>query len=244
MRIITTAVLASGLVLGTAGLAHAQLGGLLGGDKATGSVLGQAGGVVTGQSSSGVLGQAPGVLGNGIGSGIGSSAPGSLTSSTLSGSETITAGKVILGGGSTTDAAVAVGRSRVNSQISGITGGSTGSSPLSGITSEGASGGLPGVISGGSSSGLGGLVGGGSSSGLGGLVGGGSSSGLGAITGGGTSSGLGGIVGGGSGFLGRPVDFPVDNSGTATTAVPAISCPSGTTAQGDGTCMITGNYGS
>ena len=161
-----------------------------------------------------VTGQASGLLGNSVGS----SAPGSLTSTTLSGSESLEAGKVILGGGSTTDAAVAVGRSRVNSQIGGITGGNTGKSRLSGITSQGASGGLPGISSG--------------TSGLGGLVGGGA------------SSGLGGIVGGGSGFLGKPVDFPVESGGTTATAVPAISCPTGTTAQADGTCMITGNYGS
>ena len=176
MRILTTAILATGLMFGTAGLADAQLGGLLsGGDKATGSILNQ----VTGQSSSGVLGQATSQIGGSVlgqasgASGLlGNSAPGSLTSSTLSGSETITAGKVLLGGGSTTDVAVAVGRSRVNSQISGITGGSS------------------------SSSGLGGLVGGGSSSpGLGGLVGGTTSSpGLGALTGGGVTSTLGNLI--------------------------------------------------
>ena len=31
-------------------------------------------------------------------------------------------------------------------------------------------------------------------------------------------------------------------SATTSTAAPAIACPSGTTAQPDGTCMITGNY--
>ena len=175
MRILITTILATGLIFGTAGLAHAQLGGLLSGeDKATGSILNQ----VTGQSSSGVLGQATSQIGGSVlgqasgASGLlGNSAPGSLTSSTLSGSETITAGKVLLGGGSTTDVAVAVGRSRVNSQISGITGGS-------------------------SSSGLGGFVGGGSSSpGLGGLVGGTtSSSGLDALTDGGVTSTLGNLI--------------------------------------------------
>ena len=213
MRIITTAILATGLIFGTAGLAHAQLGGLLK-KQAQGSVVDQAKNAATSQASGVVTGQASGLLGNSVGS----SAPGSLTSTTLSGSESLEAGKVILGGGSTTDAAVAVGRSRVNSQIGGITGGNTGQSRLSGITSQGASGGLPGISSG--------------TSGLGGLVGGGA------------SSGLGGIVGGGSGFLGKPVDFPVESGGTTATAVPAISCPTGTTAQADGTCMITGNYGS
>ena len=237
MRIITTAILATGLIFGTAGLAHAQLGGLLK-KQAQGSVVDQAKNAATSQASGVVTGQASGLLGNSVSS----SAPGSLTSTTLSGSESLEAGKVILGGGSTTDAAVAVGRSRVNSQIGGITGGNTGQSRLSGITSQGASGGLPGISSG--TSGLGGLVGGGASSGLGGIVGGGSSSGLGGLVGGGASSGLGGIVGGGSGFLGKPVDFPVESGGTTATAVPAISCPTGTTAQADGTCMITGNYGS
>jgi len=32
------------------------------------------------------------------------------------------------------------------------------------------------------------------------------------------------------------------SSGTTTTAAPAVSCPAGTTAQADGTCMITGNF--
>ena len=31
-------------------------------------------------------------------------------------------------------------------------------------------------------------------------------------------------------------------STTTTTAAPAVSCPAGTTAQADGTCMITGNF--
>ena len=184
MRILTTTLLATGLMFGTAGFANAQLGGLLGGDKVTDTVLNHATGSVTGQANTSVLGQGSSILGN--------SAPGSLTSSTLSGSESITAGRVILGGGSSTDAAIAVGRSRVNSQVNGITGGSTDTSALGAITGERSS----------SSSLLGGITGSSPapSSPLGGLVGGGTSSSvLGDITGSNKktpTSLLGGIVGG------------------------------------------------
>ena len=115
MRILTTAILASGLMLGSANLATAQLGGLkdLATDAATDAAKDKASGVLGG-SSSGLLGNSS--IGDAASGVLGNSEPGSITSSQLSGQESLTAGKVLLGGGSTTDAAIAVGRSRLESR--------------------------------------------------------------------------------------------------------------------------------
>ena len=163
MRILTSTIIGAGLMFGTATLAQAQLGGLK--DIATKAATDRAKDVAT------------------------SSAPGSITSTDLSTSETITAGKVILGGGSTTDAAIAVGRSRIESRVN---------DQVEKATSDPASF--------------------------------------------------------GSSLLGNRAETPAAapaqpapvQSGTIVTtpAAPAVSCPAGTTAQPNGTCMVTGNWGS
>jgi len=172
MRILMTTILASGLLFGTAGIANAQLDFLK--DKAQETVAGQ----VTGQVSGQVSGQASGLLGN--------SGSGSLTSSQLSTSETITAGKVLLGGGSTSDAAIAVGRSRVESRSQDLLGSQLGNVTGGVIGGSSSSGGVLGNVVGGSSSSSGGV--------LGNVIGGSSSSGdvLGNVVDG--SSSLGGLL--------------------------------------------------
>ena len=161
MRILTSAILGAGLMLGSASVAHAQLGNLkdLATEKATDIAKDKAADVIT------------------------NSAPGSITSPDLSTGETITAGKVLLGGGSTTDAAIAVGRSRVESRVN---------DQVEKAKSDPASF--------------------------------------------------------GSSILGNntpdPVqEAPVQSTPTVTAPAPVISCPAGTTAQPNGTCMVTGNWG-
>ena len=160
MRILTSALLGAGLMLGTASVAHAQLGSLK--DLATKAATDAA------------TDRAKDVIQN--------SEPGSITSSDLSTSESLTVGKTLLGGGSVTDAAVAVGRSRVETRVN---------DQVEKVKSDPASF--------------------------------------------------------GSGLLGNnaPAEqAPVQNAPTVTAPTPAISCPAGTTAQPNGTCMITGSWGS
>ncbi len=128
MRIITTALLSAGLMLGTASLAHAQLGFLKDAakkaatDAAKDKILGEPE-TPEPQAIQTPLGEVPtGALGN---SGV-----GSITSPNLSTGETLKAGKVLLGGGSTTDVATTIAKDRakaqgkelLNQQISGAAG--------------------------------------------------------------------------------------------------------------------------
>ena len=194
MRIFTTALLSAGLMLGTASMAQAQLGALKDAatkaatDAAKDKMLGE---VATPQPE-GI--QTP--LGEIPTDAVGDSGLGAITSTELSTDETITAGKVILGGGSATDAAMKIGKDRakargeelLNEQID-----SAAQSFGSGKSYEAAPAETHGS---------------------------------------GTSY----------------ETAPVQSHGSGTTyqsapaQAPAINCPAGTKAQGDGTCMVTGDW--
>ena len=118
MRIFTSALLASALVLGTASMASAQLGKLkdlatdaakdAATDRAKDAVANQAGSSLGGSSLGGITGGSS--LG-GLG-GVAGSAAGSLSTQ-----DQITGAKVLLGGGSKTDAAIAIGKNRAKDLV-------------------------------------------------------------------------------------------------------------------------------
>ena len=142
-------------------LGGSSLGGLTGGSSLGKSALGG----ITGGSSLGGLG------------GVAGSAAGSLSTQ-----DQITGAKVLLGGGSKTDAAIAIGKNRAKDLVTDQVG--------KGQTHT--------------------------------------------------------IIQKGSGSYGSGTPAPTQSYGNGT-SVPAptttVNCPSGTKAQPDGTCMITGNWG-
>ena len=207
MRLLTTAILTSTLVLGTAGIANAQLGGLkdLATDAAKGAVTDKASGALGGSALGGVTG------GSSLGD-LGGVA-GKLPGGSLSGSESLTAGKVLLKGGSKTDALMAVGKERANGLVSGQTDGLK--DKASGIVNKQV-----------------------------GKYG----SGTAAPTtsyGSGTPAAAAPAPAYGSGTPAATESYGSGSSSTATStpSAPTVSCPSGTKAQADGTCMVTGNWG-
>ena len=197
MRIFTTALLSAGLMLGTASLAQAQLGDLK--DAATKAATDAVKDKMLGETAAP---QPKGIstpLGDVSTDALGDTGLGSITSTDLSTDETITAGKVLLGGGSTTDVAKKIGTDRakargeelLNEQVN-----SAAQSFGSGKSYEAAPAETHGS---------------------------------------GTSYETAPVQSQGSGtsYQSAPVQAPAA----------AINCPSGTKAQADGTCMVTGNWG-
>ena len=193
MRILTTALLSAGLMMGTASIAHAQLGALkdAASKAATDAAKDKASGLLgtsapapspLESATSGLLGNNASTSGLGnVASGVaGNSTLGSITSSDLSGDETLTAGKILLGGGSTTDVATTIAKDRAKAQGKDLLNQQIGS--------------------------------------------------------------VAGSLGSGTQYEEAPA--ATQGSGTSYQApAAAVNCPSGTTAQADGSCMITGNWG-
>ena len=216
MRLLTTAFLASTLALGTAGIASAQLGNLkdlatdaamdkakdqagsaLGGSALGGSALG---GLTGGSALGGLTGGSAlgGLTGGSALGGVAGSAAGSLSTQ-----EQITGAKVLLNGGSKTDAAIAIGKDRAEGLVKDQM--SKGQSHT--IIQKGT-----------------------------------------AAYGSGTkakeSYGSGTPAPAQSYGSGTPAPAESYGSGTSAPATTTtLNCPSGTKAQPDGTCMITGNWG-
>ena len=129
MRLLTTAFLASTLALGTAGIASAQLGNLkdLATDAAKDAAMDKAKDLAADQAGSALGGSALG--GSALGGLTGGSALGGLTggsalggvagsaAGSLSTQEQITGAKVLLNGGSKTDAAIAIGKDRAEGLV-------------------------------------------------------------------------------------------------------------------------------
>jgi len=161
--------------------------------------------------------------------------------------DALTAGTVIFKGGSKEDAAVAIVKNRAKKRVDGVVG-----DQLGGVV-----GSQTGSSSGGIANQIGGVVGGG---GIGSQVGG-------VIGGGGIANQVGGVVSGqapssakvyegaknsSTTYTGQGSDTIYSGQGTSAPAptqhAPAapssapVNCPAGTTAQANGTCMITGNW--
>ena len=207
MRIFTSALLASALVLGTASMASAQLGKLkdlatdaakdAATDRAKDAVANQAGSSLGGSSLGGLTGGSSlgksalgGITGGsslgGLG-GVAGSAAGSLSTQ-----DQITGAKVLLGGGSKTDAAIAIGKNRAKDLVTD----QVGKGQTHTIIQKGT-----------------------------------------AAYGSGTKA---------KESYGSGTPAPAESYGSGTSApatTPTVNCPSGTKAQPDGTCMITGNWG-
>ena len=210
MRLLTTAFLASTLALGTAGIASAQLGNLkdLATDAAKDAAMDKAKDLAADQAGSALGGSALGGLtgGSALGGLTGGSALGGVVGSaagSLSTQEQITGAKVLLNGGSKTDAAIAIGKDRAE-----------------GLAKDQMSKGQSHTII---------------------------QKGTGAY-GSGTkakeSYGSGTAAPAQSYGSGTPAPAESYGSGTSAPATTTtLNCPSGTKAQPDGTCMITGNWG-
>ena len=175
MRLLTSALLASTLVLGTAGIASAQLGGLT--DKAKDVAVDKAKDSAVDAAKS-----------------YGS---GSIGSTTLSDKEKLKAGKVIIKGGSTKDAAMTIGKDRVEDAAK-ETVKSYGSGTKDAMKDKASS------------------------------YGSGTKDAAKESYGSGTSS---------TTTAPAPTSAPI-----STPSAPVIACPAGTTAQPNGTCMVTGNW--
>ena len=215
MRLLTTAFLASTLALGTAGIASAQLGNLkdlatdAAKDAAMDKAKDQAGSALGGSALGGLTGgSALGGLtgGSALGGLTGGSALGGVAGSaagSLSTQEQITGAKVLLNGGSKTDAAIAIAKDRAEGLVKDQM--SKGQSHT--IIQKGT-----------------------------------------AAYGSGTkakeSYGSGTPAPAQSYGSGTPAPAQSYGSGTSAPATTTtLNCPSGTKAQPDGTCMITGNWG-
>ena len=233
MRLLTTAFLASTLALGTAGIASAQLGNLkdlatdaakdaamdkakdlaadqagsaLGGSALGGSALGgltggsALGGLTGGSALGGLTGGSAlgGLTGGSALGGVAGSAAGSLSTQ-----EQITGAKVLLNGGSKTDAAIAIGKDRAEGLVKDqMSKGQTHTIIQKGTAAYGSG------------------------------------------TKAKESYGSGTPAPAQSYGSGTPAPAESYGSGTSAPATTTtLNCPSGTKAQPDGTCMITGNWG-
>ena len=206
MRLLTTAFLASTLALGTAGIASAQLGNLK--DLATDAAKDAAMDKAKDQAGSALGGSALGGLtgGSALGGLTGGSALGGVAgraAGSLSTQEQITGAKVLLNGGSKTDAAIAIAKDRAEGLVKDqMSKGQTHTIIQKGTAAYGS--GTKAKESYGS----------------------------------GTAAPAQSY---GSGTAAPAESYGSGTSAPATT--PTVNCPSGTKAQPDGTCMITGNWG-
>ena len=215
MRLLTTAFLASTLALGTAGIASAQLGNLkdlatdAAKDAAMDKAKDQAGSALGGSALGGLTGgSALGGLtgGSALGGLTGGSALGGVAGSaagSLSTQEQITGAKVLLNGGSKTDAAIAIGKDRAEGLVKDqMSKGQTHTIIQKGTAAYGSG------------------------------------------TKAKESYGSGTPAPAESYGSGTPAPAESYGSGTSAPATTTtLNCPSGTKAQPDGTCMITGNWG-
>ena len=235
MRLLTTAFLASTLALGTAGIASAQLGNLkdLATDAAKDAAMDKAKDLAADQAGSALGGSALGgsalgglTGGSALGGLTGGSALGGLTggsalggvagsaAGSLSTQEQITGAKVLLNGGSKTDAAIAIGKDRAE-----------------GLVKDQMSKGQSHTI----------IQKGTAAYGSGTKAKESYGSGTAAPA---QSYGSGTPAPAQSYGSGTPAPAESYGSGTSAPATtPTVNCPSGTKAQPDGTCMITGNWG-
>ena len=230
MRLLTTAFLASTLALGTAGIASAQLGNLkdLATDAAKDAAMDKAKDLAADQAGSALGGSALGGLtgGSALGGLTGGSALGGLTggsalggvagsaAGSLSTQEQITGAKVLLNGGSKTDAAIAIGKDRAEGLVKDqMSKGQTHTIIQKGTAAYGSGtkakesygSGTPAPAE---------------------------------------SYGSGTPAPAESYGSGTPAPAESYGSGTSAPATTTtLNCPSGTKAQPDGTCMITGNWG-
>lgn len=221
MRLLTTAFLASTLALGTAGIASAQLGNLkdLATDAAKDAAMDKAKDLAADQAGSALGGSALGGLtgGSALGGLTGGSALGGVAGSaagSLSTQEQITGAKVLLNGGSKTDAAIAIGKDRVEGLVKDqMSKGQTHTIIQKGTAAYGSGtkakesygSGTPAPAQ---------------------------------------SYGSGTPAPAQSYGSGTPAPAESYGSGTSAPATTTtLNCPSGTKAQPDGTCMITGNWG-
>ena len=210
MRLLTTAFLASTLALGTAGIASAQLGNLkdLATDAAKDAAMDKAKDLAADQAGSALGGSALGGLtgGSALGGLTGGSALGGVAGSaagSLSTQEQITGAKVLLNGGSKTDAAIAIAKDRAEGLVKDqMSKGQTHTIIQKGTAAYGS--GTKAKESYGS----------------------------------GTPAPAQSY---GSGTAAPAESYGSGTSAPATTTT--LNCPSGTKAQPDGTCMITGNWG-
>lgn len=204
MRLFTSTLIASALVLGTASMASAQLGNLkdlatdaakdAATDRAKGAIANQAGSSLGGSALGGITGGSS--LG-GLG-GVAGSAAGSLSTQ-----DKITGAKVLLNGGSQTDAAIAIGKDRARGLVTDqVSKGQTHTIIQKGTAAYGS--GTKAKESYGS----------------------------------GTPAPAQSY---GSGTLAPTQSY--GSGASAPAATTTVNCPSGTKAQPDGTCMITGNWG-
>ena len=212
MRLLTTAFLASTLALGTAGIASAQLGNLkdLATDAAKDAAMDKAKDLAADQAGSALGGSALGGLtgGSALG-GVAGSAAGSLSTQ-----EQITGAKVLLNGGSKTDAAIAIAKDRAEGLVKDqMSKGQTHTIIQKGTAAYGSGtkakesygSGTPAPAQ---------------------------------------SYGSGTPAPAQSYGSGTPAPAESYGSGTSAPATTTtVNCPSGTKAQPDGTCMITGNWG-
>lgn len=210
MRLLTTAFLASTLALGTAGIASAQLGNLkdLATDAAKDAAMDKAKDLAADQAGSALGGSALGGLtgGSALGGLTGGSALGGVVGSaagSLSTQEQITGAKVLLNGGSKTDAAIAIGKDRAEGLVKDqMSKGQTHTIIQKGTAAYGSG------------------------------------------TKAKESYGSGTPAPAQSYGSGTPAPAESYGSGTSAPATTTtLNCPSGTKAQPDGTCMITGNWG-
>ena len=210
MRLLTTAFLASTLALGTAGIASAQLGNLkdLATDAAKDAAMDKAKDLAADQAGSALGGSALGGLtgGSALGGLTGGSALGGVAGSaagSLSTQEQITGAKVLLNGGSKTDAAIAIGKDRAEGLVKDqMSKGQTHTIIQKGTAAYGSG------------------------------------------TKAKESYGSGTPAPAESYGSGTPAPAESYGSGTSAPATTTtLNCPSGTKAQPDGTCMITGNWG-
>ena len=226
MRIFTSALLASALVLGTASMASAQLGKLkdlatdaakdAATDRAKDAVANQAGSSLGGSSLGGLTGGSSlgksalgGLTGGSALGGVAGSAAGSLSTQ-----EQITGAKVLLNGGSKTDAAIAIAKDRAEGLVKDqMSKGQTHTIIQKGTAAYGSGtkakesygSGTPAPAQ---------------------------------------SYGSGTPAPAQSYGSGTPAPAESYGSGTSAPATTTtLNCPSGTKAQPDGTCMITGNWG-
>ena len=189
MRLLTTAFLASTLALGTAGIASAQLGNLkdLATDAAKDAAMDKAKDLAADQAGSALGGSALGGLtgGSALG-GVAGSAAGALSTQ-----DKITGAKVLLNGGSKTDAAITIAKDRAEGLVKDqMSKGQTHTIIQKGTAAYG--------------------------------------------------SGTKAKESYGSGTPAPAESYGSGTSAPATTTT--LNCPSGTKAQPDGTCMITGNW--
>jgi len=206
MRLLTTAFLASTLALGTAGIASAQLGNLkdlatdAAKDAAMDKAKDQAGSALGGSALGGLTGGSAlgGLTGGSALGGVAGSAAGSLSTQ-----EQITGAKVLLNGGSKTDAAIAIGKDRAEGLVKDqMSKGQTHTIIQKGTAAYGSG------------------------------------------TKAKESYGSGTPAPAQSYGSGTPAPAESYGSGTSAPATTTtLNCPSGTKAQPDGTCMITGNWG-